>query len=137
MTAQHQVLKIRRPDDWHIHLRDGAMLNAVLPYTSAVNARAIVMPNLVPPVTSVDAAIAYRERIMATLPAENIARKGLNVADQFGVVCKYLSNEALPCRGACCRIVVAADDLSDSILSRMRPQGAGGKINHPTGTPDQ
>ncbi|EJL92967.1 hypothetical protein PMI17_00581, partial [Pantoea sp. GM01] len=56
MTAQPQQITIRRPDDWHIHLRDGAMLNAVLPYTSAVNGRAIVMPNLVPPVISVAAA---------------------------------------------------------------------------------
>ncbi|QDY41611.1 dihydroorotase [Candidatus Pantoea soli] len=69
MTAQPQQITIRRPDDWHIHLRDGAMLNAVLPYTSAVNGRAIVMPNLVPPVTSVEAAVAYRERILAALPA--------------------------------------------------------------------
>ena len=71
MTAQPQQITIRRPDDWHIHLRDGAMLNAVLPYTSAVNGRAIVMPNLVPPVTSVAAAEAYRARIMAALPAEH------------------------------------------------------------------
>jgi len=66
--TQPQQLIIRRPDDWHIHLRDDEMLRAVLPYTSAVNGRAIVMPNLVPPVTSVEAAIAYRERILAALP---------------------------------------------------------------------
>ena len=69
MTAQPQQLTIRRPDDWHIHLRDDDMLQAVLPYTSAVNGRAIVMPNLVPPVTSVAAAEAYRQRILAALPA--------------------------------------------------------------------
>lgn len=69
MTAHPQQLTIRRPDDWHIHLRDDAMLSTVLPYTSAVNGRAIVMPNLVPPVTSVAAAVAYRERILAALPA--------------------------------------------------------------------
>ena len=51
-------LVIRKPDDWHIHLRDGAMLRAVLPYTAAQFARGIIMPNLVPPVTSVDAAAA-------------------------------------------------------------------------------
>ena len=68
MTAQPQQLIIRRPDDWHIHLRDDEMLRAVLPYTSAVCGRAIVMPNLAPPVTSVEAAIAYRERILAALP---------------------------------------------------------------------
>ncbi|EMD1657532.1 dihydroorotase [Pluralibacter gergoviae] len=69
MTAQSQVLKIRRPDDWHIHLRDGDMLKTVVPYTSEVYGRAIVMPNLVPPVTTVAAAVAYRERIMAAVPA--------------------------------------------------------------------
>jgi dihydroorotase len=69
MTAQTQVLKIRRPDDWHIHLRDGDMLNTVVPYTSEIYGRAIVMPNLVPPVTTVDAAIAYRDRILAAVPA--------------------------------------------------------------------
>lgn len=69
MTAIPQQLTIRRPDDWHVHLRDGDMLKAVVPYTSAVNGRAIIMPNLVPPVTSIEAAIAYRERIMAAVPA--------------------------------------------------------------------
>ena len=69
MPAQSQVLKIRRPDDWHIHLRDGDMLKTVVPYTSEVYGRAIVMPNLVPPVTTVAAAVAYRERIMAAVPA--------------------------------------------------------------------
>jgi dihydroorotase len=61
-------LVIRRPDDWHVHLRDGAMLRAVAPYTARQFARAIVMPNLVPPVTSVEAARAYRERIVAAVP---------------------------------------------------------------------
>ena len=69
MTAQSQVLKIRRPDDWHVHLRDGEMLKTVVPWTSEIYARAIVMPNLVPPVTSVDAAIAYRQRILDAVPA--------------------------------------------------------------------
>ncbi|MDU6412464.1 MAG: dihydroorotase, partial [Yersiniaceae bacterium] len=69
MTAQPQVLKIRRPDDWHIHLRDDDMLRTVVPYTSDVFGRAIVMPNLTPPVTSVTQAIAYRERILAAVPA--------------------------------------------------------------------
>jgi dihydroorotase len=59
---------IRRPDDWHVHLRDGAMLQAVLPFTAAQFARAIIMPNLVPPVTSVVAARAYRDRILAARP---------------------------------------------------------------------
>jgi dihydroorotase len=62
-------LTIRRPDDWHLHLRDGDMLKGVLPYTSAHFARAIIMPNLVPPVVTTGDAAAYRERIMAALPA--------------------------------------------------------------------
>lgn len=64
-----QRLTIRRPDDWHVHLRDGAMLTAVAGHTARQFARAIVMPNLQPPVTSAAAAIAYRERIMAALPS--------------------------------------------------------------------
>jgi dihydroorotase len=61
-------LTIRRPDDWHIHLRDGAMLEAVVPYTAKVFARAIVMPNLTPPVTGIEAARDYRDRIRAAVP---------------------------------------------------------------------
>jgi dihydroorotase len=62
------TIAIRRPDDWHVHLRDGAMMEAVLPYTARQFARAIVMPNLAPPVTTIAAAIGYRRRIMAALP---------------------------------------------------------------------
>ncbi len=62
-------LVMRRPDDWHLHLRDGAALAAVLPFTAARFARAIVMPNLSPPVTTTAAALAYRDRILAALPA--------------------------------------------------------------------
>jgi dihydroorotase len=66
MTAQQ--LTLRQPDDWHVHLRDGAMLQAVAPATAAQFARAIVMPNLRPPITTVAAARAYRQRILAALP---------------------------------------------------------------------
>ena len=69
MTAPSQVLKIRRPDDWHLHLRDGDMLKTVVPYTSEIYGRAIVMPNLAPPVTTVEAAVAYRQRILDAVPA--------------------------------------------------------------------
>jgi dihydroorotase len=62
-------ITIRRPDDWHVHLRDGAMLRAVLPFTAGQFARGIIMPNLVPPVTTVEAAAAYRARILAARPA--------------------------------------------------------------------
>ena len=62
------TITIRRPDDWHVHLRDGAMMAAVLPHTARQFARAIVMPNLAPPVTTVEAAQAYRARIKTALP---------------------------------------------------------------------
>src|SRR5256885_13395016 len=61
-------LTIRKPDDWHLHVRDGAMLKAVLPYTAKHFGRAILMPNLIPPVTTTKDAIAYRQRVMAALP---------------------------------------------------------------------
>jgi dihydroorotase len=64
------TLTITRPDDWHLHLRDGPMLAAVLPHTAARFARAIVMPNLDPPVTTTADACAYRERILAALPGD-------------------------------------------------------------------
>ncbi len=63
-----ETLTIRRPDDWHVHLRDDAMLRAVLPCTARQFARAIVMPNLSPPVLDTAAAEAYRKRIVAALP---------------------------------------------------------------------
>jgi dihydroorotase len=62
------TLTLRRPDDWHVHLRDGAMLKAVLPFTARAFARAIVMPNLTPPVARLAAAKSYRRRIMQALP---------------------------------------------------------------------
>ena len=61
-------LTIRRPDDWHLHLRDGAMLQGVLPHSARDFARAIIMPNLVPPVVTGAQAAAYRDRILAALP---------------------------------------------------------------------
>src|SRR5690349_21523617 len=61
------TLTLRRPDDWHVHFRDGPMLRQVAPWTTRQFARAIVMPNLVPPVTTSVAAREYRDRIMAAL----------------------------------------------------------------------
>ena len=78
------TLTIRRPDDWHLHLRDGAMLEAVLPETARHFARAIVMPNLVPPVVTGADAAAYRDRILAALP------EGMDV---------HPADDALPHRG--------------------------------------
>ncbi len=63
-----RTLTIRRPDDWHVHFRDGAMLRTVVPYTAQAFGRAIVMPNLTPPVTTAAQAAAYRERILAAVP---------------------------------------------------------------------
>ncbi len=64
-----QTLTITRPDDWHLHVRDGAALSVVLPHTASQFARAIIMPNLKPPVRTVEEAGAYRERILAATPA--------------------------------------------------------------------
>jgi len=69
MTSPDRLI-IRRPDDWHVHLRDGEILEAVAPYTARQFARAIVMPNLAPPVTTAAAAEAYRDRILAALPED-------------------------------------------------------------------
>jgi dihydroorotase len=63
-----QTLTLRRPDDWHLHLRDGDMLRAVLPWSARAFGRAIVMPNLDPPVTTSAQAAAYRDRIRSALP---------------------------------------------------------------------
>ncbi|MEM1053647.1 MAG: dihydroorotase [Pseudomonadota bacterium] len=62
-------ITIRRPDDWHLHFRDGEVLRGVVPYTARQCARAIVMPNLTPPITTTEMAAAYRERILAAVPA--------------------------------------------------------------------
>lgn len=67
--AQPSSITITRPDDWHLHLRDGATIASVLPDTARQFARAIVMPNLKPPVTTTEQALAYRDRILAALPA--------------------------------------------------------------------
>jgi dihydroorotase len=69
MAERMDTITLRRPDDWHVHLRDGAMMAQVLPYTARQFARAIVMPNLVPPITTVAAAKAYRARILGALPS--------------------------------------------------------------------
>lgn len=68
MDSARRSLTIRRPDDWHVHLRDGDMLRGVVGHTARQFARAIVMPNLAPPVVTVKQARAYRERILAALP---------------------------------------------------------------------
>jgi dihydroorotase len=67
-SSRPQSITITRPDDWHLHLRDGAALASVLPHSARQFGRAIVMPNLKPPITTTAQAAAYRERIMAALP---------------------------------------------------------------------
>jgi len=86
MSGQ-QVITLRRPDDWHVHLRDGVVLKAVVPLTARQFARAIVMPNLVPPITTAEAARAYRERILAALPKN---------ADFTPLMTCYLTDDANP-----------------------------------------
>ena len=66
-------LTIHRPDDWHVHLREGAILETVLPYTARQFARAIVMPNLTKPITSLAEAKDYRSRIIQALPDNSVS----------------------------------------------------------------
>ncbi|MGB4118070.1 MAG: dihydroorotase [Polaromonas sp.] len=68
MTPQPTLLTITRPDDWHLHVRDGDALHTVVPHTAAQFARAIIMPNLRPPVTTAAQALAYKSRIQAAVP---------------------------------------------------------------------
>jgi dihydroorotase len=69
IAPPHTTLRITRPDDWHLHVRDGEALNTVVPHTAAQFGRAIIMPNLRPPVTTAAQAVAYRQRIQAAVPA--------------------------------------------------------------------
>jgi dihydroorotase len=96
------TLTLTRPDDWHLHVRDGDALRVVVPHTAAQFARAIIMPNLKPPVTTAEAALAYRQRILAAVPAgvdfeplmtlyltDNLAPEEISRAKAAGVVaCK-------------------------------------------------
>jgi dihydroorotase len=69
MAVMTQTITLTRPDDWHLHVRDGAALNTVVPHTAAQFGRAIIMPNLKPPVTTAEQALAYKARIQAAVPA--------------------------------------------------------------------
>ncbi|BBM98876.1 hypothetical protein MPTK1_1g16890 [Marchantia polymorpha subsp. ruderalis] len=71
MSNKTQLLTIIRPDDWHLHLRDGDVLSSVVPHSASTFKRAIIMPNLKPPVTTVTQAVAYRERILSVLPSNS------------------------------------------------------------------
>ncbi len=102
-------LTIRRPDDWHLHLRDGAMLQAVLPETTRHFGRAIIMPNLVPPVTTAAEASAYRDRIMAAMP---------DGADFTPLMTLYLTEDTDP------NDVAAAHAAGIATAVKLYPAGA-------------
>ena len=80
-------LTLTRPDDWHLHVRDGAVLASVLPHTARQFGRAIIMPNLQPPVTTTSQALAYRKRILAALPVD---------ADFSPLMTLYLTDNTTP-----------------------------------------
>jgi len=99
MTTPPDTLTITRPDDWHVHVRDSAALATVVPHTAAQFGRALIMPNLRPPVTTTAQALAYRERIVAATPAgmafeplmslyltDNLAAQEIPLAQQAGIV---------------------------------------------------
>jgi dihydroorotase len=111
-----QEITITRPDDWHLHVRDGAALSTVVPHTAAQFGRAIIMPNLKPPVTTAEQALAYKARIQAAVPqgmrfeplmtlylTDNLAPSEIARAKAAGVVaCKLYpagatTNSDLPC----------------------------------------
>lgn len=112
-------LTIRRPDDWHLHLRDGDMLRGVLPESARDFARAIIMPNLVPPVVTAKDAAAYRDRILAALP------KG---SDFQPLMTLYLTETTDPAD------VAAA--YSDGLIQAVKLYPAGATTNSASGVKD-
>ncbi|WP_224814439.1 dihydroorotase [Hasllibacter sp. MH4015] len=112
-------ITIRRPDDWHLHLRDGAMMRSVLPETARHFARAIVMPNLVPPVVTAEDALAYRDRIEAALP---------DGADFTPLMTLYLTERTEP------------DDVqaahADGLITAVKLYPAGATTNSQSGVTD-
>ncbi|WP_158968110.1 dihydroorotase [Chachezhania sediminis] len=114
-----QSLTIPRPDDWHLHLRDGAMLKAVLPETARHFGRAIIMPNLVPPVVTAADAAAYKARIMAAMPEG---------ADFTPLMTLYLTEETDPAD-----VAVAA---SEGLVHAVKLYPAGATTNSASGVRD-
>ncbi|NVO27374.1 dihydroorotase [Donghicola sp. C2-DW-16] len=114
-----QSITIRRPDDWHLHLRDGAMLQGIAPESARHFGRAIIMPNLVPPVVTGAQAVAYRERIMAAIPAG---------ADFKPLMTCYLTEDT------------DANDLAqahaDGIITAVKLYPAGATTNSASGVTD-
>jgi dihydroorotase len=109
MTAAPNTLTITRPDDWHLHVRDGAPLHTVVPHTAAQFGRAIIMPNLRPPVTTAQQALEYKQRILAAVPqgvafeplmtlylTDNLPPEEIARAKDAGVVAAKLYPQAPP-----------------------------------------
>ncbi|MBX7534728.1 dihydroorotase [Qipengyuania sp. GH1] len=119
MTNPADSLTIRRPDDWHLHFRDGATMRAVVPHTARQFARAIVMPNLSPPVTTTALARAYRERLLEAVPEGN---------DFTPLMTAYLTDQT------------DADDLAagfaDGVLTAAKLYPAGATTNSSHGVTD-
>ena len=119
MSTVSESLTIRRPDDWHLHFRDGETMRAVVPHTARQFARAIVMPNLAPPVTTSALAAAYRDRIAAAVP-EGVEFTPLMTA--------YLTDET------------DADDMAagfaDGVLTAAKLYPAGATTNSAHGVTD-
>ena len=109
-------LTLTRPDDWHLHVRDGDALATVVPHTAAQFGRAIIMPNLKPPVTTAAQAIAYRDRIRAAVPA------GLSFEPLMTL---YLTDNLPPDEIA--RAKVCHDDLEAELGGSVRHDGVHGR----------
>jgi dihydroorotase len=105
---QMQTLTITRPDDWHLHVRDGSALKAVVPFSARQMGRAVIMPNLKPPVTTVAAAMAYRERILAAVPADSHFQPLMTL---------YLTNQTTP-------TLIRAAKAAGIIACKLYPAGA-------------
>lgn len=114
-----KTLTIRRPDDWHVHLRDGAMLKAVVAFTAERFGRAIVMPNLAPPVTTVEAAVRYRQHILDALPEG---------ADFTPLMTCYLTDETDPQE--------ISRGFEDGVFSAVKLYPAGATTNSAFGVTD-
>ncbi|MCX7644851.1 MAG: amidohydrolase family protein, partial [Rhodobacteraceae bacterium] len=112
-------LTLHRPDDWHLHLRDGGMLKAVLPFTAAQFGRALVMPNLVPPVVTAAQARAYRGRILAALPQG---------ADFTPLMTLYLTEDTDPAD--------VARAAGEGVVSAVKLYPAGATTNSASGVRD-
>lgn len=120
--ASPSRLVLKRPDDWHVHLRDGAMMQAVVPHTARSFARAIVMPNLVPPVTTAPAAAAYRRRIIDAAGEPDADRPFLPL-----MTC-YLTDSCDP--------KALAEGFQDGVFAAAKLYPAGATTNSASGVTD-